>query len=36
MPFNISKITGAINIFYADVYLKGDLKVQFGGKELMD
>ena len=34
MPLNISKITGARNIFYIVVFLKGDMKVQFGGKWL--
>ena len=34
MPYNISKITTARNIFHSDVLLKGDLKVQFGGEGL--
>ena len=32
MPLNISKITRARNIFYADIFSNGALKVQFGGK----
>ena len=35
MPLNISKITRARNRFHTDVFLKGDLKVQFGVKGLI-
>ena len=34
LPLNISKITRGRNIFYTEVSLKGDLKVQFSGKGL--
>ena len=34
MLLNISKIVRARNYLYTDNFLKGDLKVQFGGKGL--
>ena len=35
MPRNISKIARAKNIFYTDMFLKCNLKAQFGGKWLI-
>ena len=35
MPLNISKFTQTKNIFYTDVFLKGDFKVKYDFKGLI-
>ena len=35
MPLNHSKITITRSIFYTNIFLKGDLKLQFGSKGLI-